>query len=93
MDSRAHLEAIALELAKIAEVEEETDKAIFCVVGERLKKTRGIITSIFSALDRENIPVSMISLGASEINVTFVVDGRDIRRTAQALHREFFPAT
>lgn len=92
VDSRTHLEAIAGELKKIAEVEEETDKAIFCVVGERLKKTRGIITSIFSALDRENIPVSMISLGASEINVTFVVDGRDIRRTAQALHREFFPA-
>jgi aspartate kinase len=93
VDSRTHLEAIAGELKKIAEVEEETDKAIFCVVGERLKKTRGIITSVFSALDRENIPVSMISLGASEINVTFVVDGKDIRRTAQALHREFFPGS
>jgi aspartate kinase len=73
-------------------VEEEPDKAIFCVVGERLKKTRGIVTSVFSTLDREEIPVSMISLGASEINVTFVVDGKDIRRTAQALHRAFFPA-
>jgi aspartate kinase len=91
VDSRSNLEAIFGELKMIADVEEEPDKAIFCVVGERLKKTRGIVTSVFSTLDREEIPVSMISLGASEINVTFVVDGKDIRRTAQALHRAFFP--
>jgi aspartate kinase len=91
VDSRSNLDAISGELKKIAEVEEEPDKAIFCVVGEGLKKTRGIVASVFSVLDREDIPVSMISLGASEINVTFVVDGKDIRRTAQALHRAFFP--
>jgi aspartate kinase len=91
VDSRANLDAISGELKKIAEVEEEHDKAIFCVVGEGLKKTRGIVAGVFSVLDREDIPVSMISLGASEINVTFVVDGKDIRRTAQALHRAFFP--
>jgi aspartate kinase len=92
VDSASNLDAISVELKRIAEVEEEHDKAIFCVVGERLKKTRGIVASVFSALDREDIPVSMISLGASEINVTFVVDGKDIQRTAQALHRTFFPA-
>ena len=91
VDSRVHLDAIAEELKKIAEVEEEHDKAIFCVVGERLKKTRGAVTSVFAALDDGDIPVSMISLGASEINVTFVVDGKDIQRTARALHRAFFP--
>ena len=91
VDSSSNLDAISGELKKIAEVEEEHDKAIFCVVGEGLKKTRGIVASVFSVLDREDIPVSMISLGASEINVTFVVDGKDIRRTAQALHRAFFP--
>ena len=91
VDSRSNLDAISGELKKIAEVEEEHDKAIFCVVGEGLKKTRGIVAGVFSVLDREDIPVSMISLGASEINVTFVVDGKDIRRTAQALHRAFFP--
>ncbi len=91
VDSRSNLDAISVELKKIAEVEEEHDKAIFCVVGEGLKKTRGIVSTVFSVLDREDIPVSMISLGASEINVTFVVDGKDIQRTAQALHRAFFP--
>jgi aspartokinase len=34
--------------------------------------------------------VGLISLGASEINVTFVVDEGNIRKTAQVLHDEFF---
>jgi len=92
VDSRAHLEAIFGELRQVAEVEAEDDKAIFCVVGEGLKTTRGLVTRVFATLDDAGIPVSMISLGASEINVTFVVDGRDIRAAAQALHRAFFPS-
>lgn len=91
VDSPAHLDEIFDELKKIADLEVESEKAIFCVVGEHLKETRGIITRVFATLDAQDIPVSMISLGASEINVTFVVDAQDIRRTAQALHREFFP--
>lgn len=90
VDSPTHLETIFENLRKIADVEVEHDKAIFCVVGEHLKETQGVVTQVFATLDAHNIPVSMISLGASEINVTFVVDGKDIRRTAQALHEAFF---
>ena len=92
VDSRAHLDAIFTELRQVAEVETEHDKAIFCVVGEGLKMSRGVVTRVFATLDEAGIGVSMISLGASEINVTFVIDGRDIRPAAQALHRAFFPA-
>ena len=92
VDSRSQIDAIFAELREIAEVEAEHDKAIFCVVGEGLKTSRGVVTRVFATLDDAGIPVSMISLGASEINVTFVVDGRDIRAAAQALHRAFFPA-
>ncbi|HUI08847.1 MAG TPA: lysine-sensitive aspartokinase 3 [Bacteroidota bacterium] len=90
VDSRAHLDAIFAELRAIAEVEAEHDKAIFCVVGEGLKSSRGVITRVFATLDEAGIGVSMISLGASEVNVTFVVDGRDIRAAAQSLHSAFF---
>lgn len=90
VDSPDKLESIFADLRKIGDVDVEEEKAIFCVVGEDLKVTRGIITKIFSTLDAQDVPVSMISLGASEINVTFVVDGKDIRRTAEALHRAFF---
>jgi len=92
VDSPDQLESIFTDLRAVGDVEVEKDKAIFCVVGEGLKNTRGIITRVFSTLDGIDIPVSMISLGASEINVTFVVDGTNIRRTAEALHETFFSA-
>jgi aspartate kinase len=91
VDSPVGLDAIFEELRKIADLDVQEEKAIFCVVGESLKKTRGMITRVFSTLEEQGIPISMISLGASEINVTFVVDGKDIRRTAEALHGAFFP--
>jgi aspartate kinase len=91
VDSDANLEAMFEELRQIADVDVTRNKAIFCVVGEHLKGTKGVIPRIFSTLDRQGIALSMISLGASEINVTFVVDEDDILKTARALHEEFFP--
>ncbi|MBP1648063.1 MAG: hypothetical protein H6Q30_1508, partial [Bacteroidetes bacterium] len=51
---------------------------------------KGVVTKVFSTLEEHDISVGMISLGASEINVTFVVDAKDIQRTAEALHVAFF---
>jgi aspartokinase len=41
-------------------------------------------------LERHSIPIAMVSLGASEINVTFVVDEAHVQMAAQVLHEEFF---
>lgn len=90
VDNTSNLDAIFEELRNVADVEVVRDKAIFCVVGENLKRTRSVVSTIFSILDTNGIPVSMISLGASEINVTFVVDANDIARTARALHESLF---
>ena len=89
VDSDENLDAIFNELQMIADVQVSHGKAVFCVVGEDLKNARGVITRIFSTLDKHDIGVGLISLGASEINVTFVVGERDVKRTAQALHDEF----
>jgi aspartate kinase len=91
VDSPDKLDEIAAQLQEIGDVEVQRDQALFCVVGEGLKNTPGIITKVFSTLEGSAIPVGAISLGASEINVTFVVDGKDIRRCAEALHNAFFP--
>jgi aspartate kinase len=90
VDSDGQIDGLLEELRKIADVEVSQDKAIFCVVGETLKKSKGVVPRIFSTLEDHDISVSMISLGASEINVTFVVDGKDIQRTAETLHNAFF---
>src|SRR5512140_67222 len=90
VDSDGQFDGLLDELRKIAEVEVSNDKAIFCVVGETLKRSKGVFTKVFSTLEQHDVSVSMISLGASEINVTFVVDGKDIRKTAEVLHEAFF---
>ena len=90
VDSEEKLDRIVDGLRPMAEVDVSPHKTIFCVVGEGLKQSPRVLTRIFSTLDDHAIPVRMISLGASEVNVTFVVDEANAARAAQVLHEEFF---
>ena len=66
----------------------EKDHAIVCVVGDNLRYTPGVAARVFGAL--QGINMRMISQGASLLNISFVVAGEDLPRTANALHKEFF---
>ena len=55
-----------------------------------MKHTTGIAGKTFTALGRNNINIEMISQGASEINITFIVDGKDAEKAVKALHKEYF---
>ncbi len=88
LDETRHLDRIIAELQELGEVEIESDQALICLVGERLKYTPGVAARIFKSIERFN--VSMISHGASAINVSFIVPGRDVEDAVRALHREFF---
>ena len=59
-------------------------------MGEGLKESHRVLTRIFSTLEDRAIPVRMISLGASEVNVTFVIDEEHVVKAAQSMHEEFF---
>jgi len=88
LDSADNLEAIERDLRQIGEVGIKRDKAIVCVVGENLKSTPGVAGRLFSAIGDANI--NMISQGASEINLTFVTDERDVAVVVERLHEAFF---
>ena len=88
LDNADHLDAIKRDLGGIGDVSVERDKAIVCVVGDNLKFTPGVAGRLFGAI--ENTNVNMISQGASEINLTFVIDESDAERVVRALHEEFF---
>jgi aspartate kinase len=75
-------------LEELGEVTIFTNRAIVAVVGVGLRGTRGLASRIFQAL--RGINVEMISQGASEINVTLVVEQADGPRAVQLLHHEFF---
>jgi aspartate kinase len=90
IDDASNLEALLAELRQFAEVRVEHDKAVFCVVGENMKSTRGIAARIFAALDRNGVNLELISHGGSEINLTFVIGEAQIAAAVKCLHEEFF---
>lgn len=88
VDSNEAIPAIAADLQKLADVKYEGRKAIICLVGENIRAQRGIAAEVFSAIPEIN--VRMISQGASEINISFVIEEDDVPRVIQALHKKFF---
>ena len=88
VDSNESIAAIATDLGKLADVKYEGRKAIVCLVGENIRSTPGIAAKVFSAIPDVNI--HMISQGASEINISFVIDEADVPRVVSRLHNVFF---
>lgn len=91
LDDTSSLPAIVADLEKLGSVSVEEGRAILCVVGEGLRSTPGIAARIFSTIS--DINVSLISQGASRINLTFAVEEARVRETVQRLHREFFESS
>jgi aspartate kinase len=88
VDSREALPAICTELSKIADVKYEGNKALICLVGEDIRGQSGISGQVFSAISHIN--VRMISQGASEINMSFMINEEDVDEALRSLHKKFF---
>ena len=82
------LDAIVADLDGLGTVSLEPDRAIVCVVGEGLRTTPGIAARVFATLP--DINVSLISQGASRVNLTFVVEAARVREVVCRLHQAFF---
>ncbi len=88
VDSNEAIPALAADLAKLADVKYEGRKAIVCLVGEDIRERPGVAAAVFTAVGDVNI--RMISQGASEINLTFVVEEESVPTVVQRLHKAFF---
>jgi aspartate kinase len=88
LDDTGALPAIVKDLEQLGSVNVEEKRAILCIVGEGLRSTPGIAARIFSTIS--DINVSLISQGASRINLTFAVEEARAREAVIRLHREFF---
>lgn len=64
--------------------------ATVAVVGERMKCTPGIAGKLFSVLGRNGISISAVAFGALEMNLSFVVDRSQLRKSLNVLHDSFF---
>ena len=88
VDSNDRLPLIAADLSKLADVKYEGKKALVCMVGDNIRGQSGIAAQVFSAIRHVN--VRMISQGASEINMSFMIEEDDADEAVRSLHAAFF---
>ncbi|MGB6131819.1 MAG: lysine-sensitive aspartokinase 3 [Acidobacteriaceae bacterium] len=88
VDSNEKLPAIAADLSRLADVKYEGRKALVCMVGENIRGQNGIAARVFESV--RHINLRMISQGASEINMSFMIEEDDAEEAVRSLHAEFF---
>jgi aspartate kinase len=88
LEDASALDEIIKDLRGIAAVKVESNRAVVCIVGEGLRYTSGVAARVFSTLS--DINVLLISQGASNVNLTFVVAEEDVEETVRRLHTSLF---
>ena len=68
----------------------ESGLATVAIVGENMRRTPGISGKLFEVLGRSGISIIAIAQGASEMNISFVVKGSDLRKALNVLHDSLF---
>ncbi|MFB6231710.1 MAG: bifunctional aspartate kinase/homoserine dehydrogenase I [Salinibacter sp.] len=74
----------------IQRVDVTPDCSILAVVGDQMAGTPGVAATFFGALGEADVNVRAIAQGASERNISAVVDGEDARRAMRAAHAGFY---
>lgn len=79
-----------IEMGEISPITAEKNLATVAIVGENMKHTPGIAGKLFGTLGRNGINVIACAQGASETNISFVVDSRWLRKSLNVIHDSFF---
>ncbi|MBS1200518.1 MAG: bifunctional aspartokinase / homoserine dehydrogenase 1 [Proteobacteria bacterium] len=84
--------AFATELreGQIHSVEVSRGCAIIAVVGDAMAGTHGVSAKVFGALGKAAVNIRAIAQGASERNISAVIDGRDATKALRAVHSSFY---
>jgi aspartate kinase len=78
------------EIREFAQVEYEQARTILCLVGAGLRQNTSLVSQVFTALSKEEVPIHVISQGASRINLTLVTEPPYGKRAMRALYEAFF---
>ncbi|HMB61989.1 MAG TPA: bifunctional aspartate kinase/homoserine dehydrogenase I [Eudoraea sp.] len=79
-----------ISLGKINPVVEERNLAIIALVGDHMKSHQGLSGKMFSALGKNNVNIRAIAQGASERNISAVINAQDVKKALNTLHEAFF---
>jgi aspartate kinase len=88
VDEPSGLESLVVELSQLGDVSVERDRAIVAVVGAAISEDTASMGRAIGALD--GIKVHMMSLSATGINLTMIVDGDQLNPVMERLHNAFF---
>ncbi len=80
-------------LQKVEPLFIEADHSIVALVGENMKSHPGISGRMFSAMGRNGVNIRAIAQGSSEKNISAVISTKDVRKSINVLHEEFFETT
>ncbi|QWX84734.1 bifunctional aspartate kinase/homoserine dehydrogenase I [Cellulophaga sp. HaHaR_3_176] len=79
-----------ISLGKIKSTQAERNLAIIALVGDNMKKHQGLSGKMFSTLGKNNVNIRAIAQGASERNISAVINKEDVKKALNTLHEEFF---
>lgn len=79
-----------IEMGEITRITAEEGLATVAIVGENMKHTPGIAGKLFGTLGRNGINVIACAQGASETNISFVVEYQSLRKSLNVIHDSFF---
>ena len=68
----------------------EKNLCIVALVGESMKNHQGLSGKMFSTLGKNNVNIRAIAQGASERNISVVINERDVNKALNTLHERFF---
>ncbi|MFW6233987.1 MAG: ACT domain-containing protein, partial [Spirochaetota bacterium] len=74
--------------SSLGHVEIERSQAIVSIVGQDIWKDSRTVARVFGVL--AGIPIRMVSLGNSDVNLSMVVPSQRVSDTVSRLHEEFF---
>lgn len=77
-------------MGEICEAQAEHELATVAIVGENMKHTPGIAGKLFNILGRNGISVIACAQGASETNISFVIEHNSLRKALNVIHDSFF---
>ncbi len=85
-------EALRLQLIerRVNKITVEKNLALIAVVGEHMRRTKGIAGRVFSALGDHDVNIVAIAQGSSELNISMAVKKNELSRALQAIHHNFF---
>ncbi|KAJ9125466.1 hypothetical protein QFC22_000427 [Naganishia vaughanmartiniae] len=90
--NRKSLDRVVRDLEKIGHITVSHDMAILSLVGRQMRHMVGTAGKMFATLAEGNINIEMISQGASEINISCVIDNRDSIKALNLIHQSCLTA-